>query len=83
MTRTRRIALGSLAAVMLIPGLVSAQAKALGLGKNGDVELRAVTTIGPATLRDARATPGCDGLRPRWNAGAASPASIASRQAGV
>lgn len=51
MNRTCRIAVGFLAAVVLIPALASAQGKAFGLGKNGDVELRAVTSIGPATLQ--------------------------------
>ncbi len=51
MNRTCRIAADFLAAVMLIPALASAQGKALGLGKNGDVELTAVASIGSTALQ--------------------------------
>lgn len=51
MNRTCQIAVGFLAAVMLIPALASAQGKALALGKNGDLELTAVASIGPAVLQ--------------------------------
>lgn len=51
MTRTHQIAVGFLAAVVLIPALASPQGKALALGKNGDFELTAVASIGPTTLQ--------------------------------
>ncbi len=51
MNRTCQSAVGFLAAVVLIPALASAQGKALALGENGDVELTAVTSIGPVTLQ--------------------------------
>ena len=49
MNRTCQVAVG-FATVVLMPALALAQGQALGLGNNGDVELRGVTSIGPVTL---------------------------------
>jgi len=50
MNRAHQFAVGFAAAGMLVPVLASSQGTALGLGKNGDVELKVVASIGPATL---------------------------------
>jgi len=50
MIRVHRIVIASIASLVLIPALASAQADVLGLGKNGDVQLNAVATIGATVL---------------------------------